>query len=225
MDLAKPQADVGLSTNRLEAHLLFWRDRLALPYDARLEVSANQVQHRFQANGSILKVNGFVDPLPVGVRGGYREVYIARDGLDRPRRFEDPDGSPVSLVPTGFDGVRQIGVRLAVRDLAAQRRFYAAALGLSEEAPGRFRAGETLLMLEEDPQAVPDASLAGAGWRYITFQVFKADAAHARALAAGAYEAKPPTTLGDVARFSIIRDPDGNAIELSQRASIVGTLD
>jgi hypothetical protein len=31
--------------------------------------------------------------------------------------------------------------------------------------------------------------------------------------------------LGDVARFSIIRDPDGNAIELSQRASIVGALD
>jgi lactoylglutathione lyase len=31
-------------------------------------------------------------------------------------------------------------------------------------------------------------------------------------------------TLGDTARISMIRDPDGNWIELSQRASIVGSI-
>jgi lactoylglutathione lyase len=35
----------------------------------------------------------------------------------------------------------------------------------------------------------------------------------------------PPTTLGTTARISMVRDPDGNWIELSQRASIVGTLE
>ncbi len=225
MRLAKPSVDVGLATNRLKEQLAFWGRRVQLPYDARLDVSANQVQHRFHANGSILKVNVFAEPLPAGPRSGYREVFIAQEGLDAPCRLEDPDGSLVSLVPKGFEGIHQLGVGLAVRDLAVHRRFYAEILGLPEEAPGRFRAGETLLLLEEDHRATPDASRSGPGWRYITFQVFKAREVHAHALAMGAQEAKPPVTLGDVARFSIIRDPDGNAIELSQRASLVGTLD
>jgi lactoylglutathione lyase len=65
----------------------------------------------------------------------------------------------------------------------------------------------------------------GPGWRYITFQVFKVDMEHAAALAAGAREALAPITLGATARISMIRDPDGNWIELSQRASIVGSLE
>ena len=37
-------------------------------------------------------------------------------------------------------------------------------------------------------------------------------------------EALAPVTLGTTARISMVRDPDGNWIELSQRASIVGSL-
>ena len=65
----------------------------------------------------------------------------------------------------------------------------------------------------------------GRGWRYITFQVFKVDEEHARVLAAGGVEGMAPVTLGRTARISMVRDPDGNWIELSQRASIVGSLD
>ena len=109
----------------------------------------------------------------------------------------------------------------------AHRRFYADALGLVEEAVtggAAFRAGESLIILEERPDTPLDAGRHGTGWRYITFQVFKVDEVHARTLAAGAREGLAPTTLGDVARISMILDPDGNWIELSQRASIVGTL-
>jgi len=114
-----------------------------------------------------------------------------------------------------------------VRDLAAHRRFYAEGLGLTEEAcagGAAFRAGETLLILEERADAPSDAVFAGKGWRYITFQVFKVDEEHARVLARGGREAMAPTTLGTTARISMVRDPDGNWIELSQRASIVGSL-
>ena len=225
MKLAKPAVDVGLSSNRAEAQLTFWRDRVRLPFDASLPISEDQVQHRFHANGSIIKINCFTSPLPEGPCSGYREVLIAQEGLDSVLRLNDPDGSSVSLVPTGYQGICQIGVRMTVRDLAVHRRFYGDCLGLEEEAPGRFRAGETLFLLEEDFQSPAGATGSGSGWRYITFQIFKADEAHAHALAHGASEARPPATLGDVARFSIIRDPDGNAIELSQRASIVGSLD
>ncbi|HEY5477070.1 MAG TPA: VOC family protein [Tepidiformaceae bacterium] len=119
----------------------------------------------------------------------------------------------------------QIGIRIAVRDLDASRRFYGEALGLPEERPSAFRAGESLILLEESPDAPADAQVQGPGWRYITFQVFKVDEEHAAVLARGGREALAPITLGTTARFSMVRDPDGNWIELSQRASIVGSLE
>ena len=33
-----------------------------------------------------------------------------------------------------------------------------------------------------------------------------------------------PVTLGDVARFSMVADPWGNQLEISQRASLTGPL-
>jgi hypothetical protein len=38
-------------------------------------------------------------------------------------------------------------------------------------------------------------------------------------------EARAPVTLGSTARISMVRDPDGNWIELSQRASLTGSLE
>ena len=81
------------------------------------------------------------------------------------------------------------------------------------------------MLLELDPDAPTDADMRGHGWRYITFQVFKVDAEHAAVLARGGREALAPVTLGTTARISMVRDPDGNWIELSQRASITGSLD
>ena len=119
-------------------------------------------------------------------------------------------------------------MRLAVRDLAAHRRFYGEALGLPEEAyaPGAaFRAGESLVLLEQAADAPSEAPFEGRGWRYLTFQVFKVDAEHARILDQGGREAVAPRTLGTTARISMVKDPDGNWIEISQRASITGSLD
>ena len=72
--------------------------------------------------------------------------------------------------------------------------------------------------------AAGDATLRGRGWRSITFQVFKVDEAHAEVLAAGGREGLAPVTLGTTARITMVRDPDGNFIELSQRATTVGSL-
>jgi predicted enzyme related to lactoylglutathione lyase len=88
-----------------------------------------------------------------------------------------------------------------------------------------FQAGETVLMLEESDDAPKDAEFQGKGFRYITFQVFKCDEEHARILEKGGREAVKPVTLGTTARISMVRDPDGNWIEISQRASITGSLE
>ena len=173
----------------------------------------------------MLKINHQSEPLPKTTPSGYVELIVAREGLTAPVGLRDPDGNRVCLVPPGWEGVTQAAIRIGCRDIETHRRFYREALGLTEARPGVFRAGETLIFLEQSPDAPADAQMRGKGWRYITFQVFKVDAVHAAVLAAGGREALAPLTLGTTARISMIRDPDGNWIELSQRASIVGSLE
>ena len=228
MNLSKPRVDIGLNTNNLEAMLAFWQNEVGLKFDHVLPIRKGMKQHRHDALGSVVKINVHTEPLPVTPPSGYTELLIARDGLTVPKALHDPDGNAVTLVPPGTDGIRQIGIRLKVRDLSAHHRFYSDVLGLSEEPSARgaaFRAGETVLLLEQSAHAPSDAVMDGKGWRYITFQVFKVDDEHARILERGGREAMKPMTLGTTARISMVRDPDGNWIEISQRASITGSLE
>jgi predicted enzyme related to lactoylglutathione lyase len=228
MNLAKPRVDIGLNTNNLEAMLAFWQKEAGVKFDHVLPIRKGMKQHRHDARGSVVKINHHAEPLPDTKPSGYVELLIALEGLNAPKALRDPDGNAVTLVPPGTSGVTQIGIRLKVRDLAAHRRFYAEGLGLTEEPADKgaaFRAGETLLLLEQSADAPSDAVMDGKGWRYITFQVFKVDDEHGRILSRGGREAMKPTTLGTTARISMVRDPDGNWIEISQRASITGSLE
>ncbi|MDB5483608.1 MAG: hypothetical protein JWO83_4661 [Caulobacteraceae bacterium] len=228
MHLAKPRIDIGLSTNNLAAMLAFWQGEAGVRFDHLLKIRPGHDQHRHDANGSVVKINHHADPLPAAPPSGYRALIIARPGLAAPSDLVDPDGNRLRLAPPGLDGVSQIAIRLIVRDLVAHRAFYRDALGLTEEptaaAAAAFRAGESLILLDPSGDAPADAQVAGPGWRYVTFQVFKVDEEHARVLSAGGREALAPVTLGTTARISMVRDPDGNWIEFSQRASIVGSL-
>ncbi len=228
MNLAKPRVDIGLNTNNLEAMLEFWQNEAGLKFDHILPIRPGMKQHRHDALGSVVKINHYDAPLPDSRPSGYSELLIARAGLSAPSSMHDPDGNAVTLVPPGTQRISQIGIRLNVRDLDAHTRFYSQGLGLTMEPFERgvaFRAGETLLLLDPSRDAPSDATMDGKGWRYITFQVFKVDEEHRKAIARGGREAMPPTTLGKTARISMVRDPDGNWIELSQRASITGSLE
>jgi len=223
MRLAKPCIDVGILTNRGDQQLEFWQREVGLKFEERLPVARGFVQMRHALNGSVFKLNLVTAPLPDPPRAGYRELWIARDGVDAPRELEDPDGNRVVLVPPGHSSVTGIAVVLAVRDAAAQRRFYTRALGLEEAAPGTFRCGTSLYVVREDAGAHADVSRDGPGYRYTTIQVFDCDAEHAGILERGGSEGAPAITLGKTARFSFVRDPDGNWIEISQRASLTGS--
>ncbi len=82
-----------------------------------------------------------------------------------------------------------------------------------------------MILFEQAPDAPSDALFEGLGYRYFTIQVRRVNEEHARAVADGGREGRAPLTLGDIARISFVRDPDGNWIELSQRASLTGSLD
>jgi len=224
LKLAKPRIDVGLHTNQREPMLAFWQNEVGLPFEELLPMGRGLQQHRHGLNGSVLKINHARDPLGVEPPCGYRELWIARPGLVAARRLADPDGNVVVLVPPGYAGVSAIGVALAVRDEASFHDFYGRALELEPAGPRAYRCGDSLLRFAHDPSAVPAGRMTASGYRYITIQVFDVDAEHAGILARGGTEGSPPRTLGSVARISFVRDPDGNWIEISQRASLTGPI-
>lgn len=228
MDLAKPHVDIGTQVRDTQAALDFWQKTIGIPFDHTLATSPGNRQHRHDLYGSVVKVNNSLREVPDTPPTGYRELLIARDGVTEPKSYEN-EGVKVTLVPPGTLGVEKIGIRIAARSLAAHKNFYSKALGLKEEkidgVGAAYRAGDSILLIDEDKTASGDAQMRGYGWRYITFQIFKVDSEHAHALANGAREGSAPRTLGETARISMIRDPDGNWIELSQRASIVGSLE
>ena len=227
MQLAKNVIDVGLSSNDLEPMLRFWQQDAGLRFDHVQPIRRGQKQYRHDAPGSVIKLNHHVEPLPDAAPSGYRELIIARAGVETPQHMHDPDGNRVCLVAPGHDGITQIAVAMAVRNLAAHRRFYGDILGFTEQSWSggpAFRLGDSLILLEEDAAATVDPIRQARGWRYITLQVADIDAVHDGLRAKGVREGLAPVTLGEVARISMILDPDGNWIELSRRASIVGSL-
>ncbi|HVN63709.1 MAG TPA: VOC family protein [Candidatus Binataceae bacterium] len=232
MELAKQFIDVGLFTNQLDQMREFYGERIKLPYESMLPLGGGLRQYRYGMLGSVLKINHARDPLPARRLGGYQRLTISDRRVIAPFVFADPDGNQVTLVPSGQRGIGQIEVHLGVTDEAAFVKFYGEVLGAEQiGSENRFRIGESIVSFATDAAAVKFdgsgpmtameaiATMRAVGLGYITIQVRDCDAAHRAAPAKGAWEGSAPMTLGDVARLSFIRDPDGNFIELSQRAA------
>ena len=236
MQLAKDCLDVGLFTNNLDAMREFYGDRLKLPYEEVLPLGGGLKQHRYGLLGSVLKLNHSRDPFPSGIAGGYARLSIAHGAATESSSMSDPDGNPIELVPSGHNGIDQIGIHLRVTDEDEFARFYAEVMGAEQIASRRFRIGRTVVSFardavakrahRDDPRSPAEviASMRAQGFRYMTVQVRDCDATFTHAVAHGAWEGSRPVTLGEVARICFIRDPDGNWIEISQRASLTGPL-
>jgi catechol 2,3-dioxygenase-like lactoylglutathione lyase family enzyme len=226
MELAKNAIDVGIFTNQREAQLEFWQQQVGLPFEELLKTGGGAHQLRHDLNGSVFKLNHTRDLLANDDPTGYHELLIARDGLEAPKALEDPDGNAVRLVPPGWQGVEQIGMIMKVSDVNAYQHFYRNVLQIEEVSELCFRWGSTLFFLEQSADAHRCNGIRGGiGYRYLTVQVWKVDEEHAAFLARGGTEAQAPMTLGSTARISFIEDPDGNWIEISQRASLTGSLE
>jgi catechol 2,3-dioxygenase-like lactoylglutathione lyase family enzyme len=236
MELAKDCIDVGIFTNCLDEMRTFYDERVKLPYEELLPVGGGVKQYRYGLRGSVLKINHSRDPLPERQPGGYSRVIIADQRTPMPFGLSDPDGNQIQLVPNGHFGISQIGIHLGVTNEADFDRFYGEVLGAEKLAPKSYRVGKTVLSFELDPRAQRAdradprsaaelvASMRAVGIRYITIQVRDCNAEFKHFIANGVWEGSAPMTLGEVARICFIRDPDGNWIEISQRASLTGPL-
>jgi lactoylglutathione lyase len=220
MELANKHIDIGLYTNQAEAMLAWWQSEVRLPYQEMLKLGGGVHQHRLGLNGSVLKVNSVRDPMPSVKRSGYRELWIASTEVLEPLELRDTDGNFIRLLPMGHSGVNGILLKLAVSDAGRFRDFYGRVLRLPSAGTNAYRCGDSLLSFVHDPRAHRDTPLQGRGLRYFTVQVVDLDREHATALERGATEGLAPIALGETARISFLRDPDGNWVELSQRATL-----
>ncbi|MGH7840727.1 MAG: VOC family protein [Candidatus Binataceae bacterium] len=230
MELNRPQVDVGIFTNRIDAMKAFYGDNLGLQFESVLPVGGGFTQHRYVANGSIIKLMESRDPLPRRHPGGYETLIIASSKVTQPEVLNDPDGNTVELVPPGHgDVTQQVAVRLGVSDVDLFDDFYTKAFPAKRLDHHRYLIGETTFATFRHPLArrlkpAPMANLlevvkamASLGIRYVTVQVKNCDAAFAELTGAGANVGVAPANFGNVARAAFVRDPDGNYIELAQR--------
>jgi catechol 2,3-dioxygenase-like lactoylglutathione lyase family enzyme len=224
MNLAKPHLDVGLFSTKRDEQLAFWQQTIGLPYDHMGKLGGGMQQHRHHMNGSILKMNHSRDALPAAPPSGIIGLEIARDGLRAPQALSDPDGNKVTLVAKGANGVQGIAILLRVSDRAQHDRFWTHTMQFERAGDGRYRCGDSLVVIAEQGKVERSSRWRGSGYRYMTVQVWDCIAEYEGILARGGASGSAPRILGDTVRLAFVCDPDGNHIEISQRASLTGSL-
>jgi lactoylglutathione lyase len=223
MKLAKQHLDVGLFSNKRDEQLAFWQQTVGLPYDQVGKLGGGMQQHRHHMNGSILKMNHARDPLPALALSGIVGLQIARDGLAAPRALADPDGNKVTLVPKDRDGVVGVAILLKVNDPGSHDRFWTHAMQYERVGEGRYQCGDSLVVIAEQGKVEHRGEQwRGPGYRYTTVQVWDCVAEYEGILARGGTSGGAPRVLGETVRYAFVCDPDGNHIEISQRASLTG---
>ncbi len=220
IEIVKDAVDVGVATNQLEAGQAFWADTVGLAYDELLKVPGGIHQHRYRMHGAVLKLNHHRDPLEATPTGFTALTTVVEDSDDR--EVATPDGTPVLLASTIEAGILTV-IRVEATDADRTAGAIQAGLG-ARRAENQCRIGESVLDVVEVPGRAPTTVREGTGIRYLTVQVRDVESAHAHALASGLTEGMAPLRLGDTAYISFVRLPDGDWIELSQRASLTGPL-
>lgn len=218
---AKSALDVGFYTNDLEAARSFWADSIGLGYEELLKVGGGVHQHRYTLHGGVLKQNVARDTLEPGT-SGFLRLRIAAD-IDEVASFVHPDGVPVELVPMGHDGISAVEITLAARSVDHTASILIEAFDARPEG-GRIHIGETLIAFDHQPGRAPAGPSRSLGCTYITTQVFDVQKQHERFIRKGFTEGMAPMRLGDTAAISFVRLPDGDWLELSQRANLTGDL-
>ncbi len=183
-------------------------------------------QHRHHMNGSILKMNHSRHPLPAAPPSGIVGLQIAKEGLAAPQALSDPDGNKVVLVPgapMGAPTACRASPSCSRSTIRPQHdRFWTDAMQFERAGEGRYRCGNSLVVVAERGRVERSAEWRGPGYRYMTVQVWDCLAEYDGILARGGTSGGAPRVLGDTVRFAFVCDPDGNHIEISQRASLTG---
>lgn len=219
MQLAKDCFDVGLMIDPSRFRLEDWSLGLGLELDCIIELEGLR-QHRFHIGQAVLKVNVGIDPLPASAASGLTAFAV------RGQRFELRDGAPIA-VPADASTISSssvgdgLDIEIASSSIEDSMRFYIEVLGLERVDGAAVRCGPGFILFRKTDERTSSGPLFGPGIRYLTFQVFDADAVCEHIEARGGATGRSPVDYGDVARYGFVLDPDGNWIEISARASVI----
>ena len=219
--LSKKALDIGYFTNDLEETLLFWRQEIGLAFEEPVRFNDGLTQYRHRLRNTIVKINTSQNELR-DPPSGYGEVLIAWENIERPRSLTDPDGNLVTLVPKGHLGIVDTAIKISVRELDKQNRFYLNVMGFEQVGDNSFRSGDCILFTEETEQSEPSGHWINYGFRYITLHVHDVEHTFWELVSDGAKIGERPYAIRDIAKISFIRDPFGNWIEVAQRTSLTG---
>ncbi len=219
MRLAKSCFDVGLMIDRCQFRLEDWTE-IGLQLDHVIEIEG-LLQHRFNVDQAVLKVNVAIEPLADGPPSGLARFAI------HGKRFSLQDGSPVycpealAPAPARSVGGQGLDIEIATPSPKNAIRFYSDVFGLEQVDGATVRCGRATIGFRTAARPALAIPLRGRGIRYLTFQVFDADAVCKDVEARGGAIGRSPIDYGNVARYGFVIDPDGNWIEISARASVI----
>jgi hypothetical protein len=212
--LSRPTLDIGLFSDN-PAMPEFYVNELGLPFVEALPHSPTYSENFYAATDASVKINYSSEPMAAGT-SGYRRLLIARDRVDTPREYVDPDGLTITIVPPGDEGVDQMGIVCDVPDEAAERAFLIDALGAHDDR-GVLRIGRTALFLRSATIERP-TPVWRRGFNYYVMFVKDILRAHRHATDHGGEHSASPLLLGERCAFSWIRAPSGNWVEFVQYA-------
>lgn len=221
-ELARGVLDPGLFSDNAAKMQEFYLSEAGLDFIEELVHSPTYRELMFTVPGGKMKIQASTEVMRPAVTG-YRELMIARPGLDEAVSLTDPDGLTVTLAPPGHRGVTHVGVLCAVADVAAEEEFLIKAMG-ARPVDGGLRVGDTQLILEQAAEPYTTTPPFARGFTYITLIVHDCVAAHQCLLDAGAEHSARILRLADRCLFSWVKDPSGNWIEMVQYAELSGPL-
>tara|TARA_B100000579_G_C22796982_1_gene837661 strand:+ start:783 stop:1466 length:684 start_codon:yes stop_codon:yes gene_type:complete len=222
--LSKNVLDIGLFTANLDDTLAFWNKELGLSSEEPVPYNDGLRQFRLPFRNTIIKVNCSQKNLTKPPTG-YSELYLAVENISSPKTILNPDGELITLVPVGFKGIKETAIKVKVNNLKSHANFYENVMGFNRKNDRTFQIGDCLLFLDEIEEERFAGHWVNLGFRYLTLHVMKIDETFSNMVAAGAEVGEEPYAIGDIAKISFLKDPDGNWIEVAQRASLAGPWD
>ena len=222
--LSKDALDIGFFTANLDDTLAFWNKELGLLSDEPVPFNDGLRQFRLPFKNTIIKVNCSENKLAKPPTG-YSELYLAVENISSPKTIVNPDGELITLVPIGFKGIKETAIKVKVNNLKSHANFYENVMGFKRENDRTFQVGNCFLFLDEVEEKPFAGHWVNLGFRYLTLHVMKIDETFSGMVAAGAEVGEEPYAIGDIAKISFLKDPDGNWIEVAQRASLAGPWD
>ena len=224
--LSKDVLDIGFFTANLDETLAFWNRELGLLSEEPVPYNDGLRQFRLPFRNTIIKVNCSEKKLTKPPTG-YSELYLAVENISSPKTIVNPDGELITLVPVDFNGIKETAIKVKVNNLKSHANFYENVMGFKRKNDRTFQVGNCLLFLDkvEEEEKLFAGHWVNLGFRYLTLHVMKIDETFSGMVAAGAEVGEEPYAIGDIAKISFLKDPDGNWIEVAQRASLAGPWD